>query len=199
VTSDRAALVVTAEATDPDLKAATRASTRSYERVREAVQKLGLENLELTTSEYSVQEAREWKKDTSVFKGYRVRMGLRVSTSQVQKIGEVIAVAAREEIRDVGGLTTYLSEERRLREHLACLEEASANARARAEKLAAALGARLGEVLSVSEEEAPSSYRPLDVMTAMKAMDGADTASAPSVEPGVQELAIGIDASFALR
>lgn len=196
-TPDRGAIIVTAEVQDMDLKTASVQATRSYERVRDAVKKLGLEALELSTVEYSVNEVREWEKNRSVFKGFKARMGLQVSTASIQKLGDVIEIAAREQIKDVGSLTTFLSREKMMKEHLGCLQEASDNARARAEKLAAALGAKLGDVISVVEQAAlPPPARPVPMARAMSKM-AAD--AGPTVEAGTQDLSVTIQANFALK
>ena len=196
VTSDRGAIILTAETTDMDLNSATHRTTAIYDRVREAVKRLNLENADLQTVEYSVSENREWEKSKSIFKGYRARMGLRVATSSIAKLGEVISIAAREQVKDVGSLTTFMSNEKQMKERLGCLQEASENARARADKLANSLGAKLGEVQEIQEvPDSNGGGRPVPMMAMNKGMADA----APAVEAGAQDLAITIQASFNLK
>lgn len=198
-TPDRAAIVVTADFLEPDVRSASKKATESYERVRDAVKRLNLEDLELQTVEYSLNEAKEWQKDRAVSKGFRARIGLRISSSQVQRMGEVIAIAAREGIRDVGALSSYLSEKKMSSEHMACLADASKDARAKAEQLAKALSARVGQALEISEAQAyvPKHSAPI-AMTAMGAM--ADRgAPAPEIEAGKQEISVSVNAKFALE
>ncbi len=197
VTPDRGAIVVTADFRDDDLKQASKRATEAYERAREAVKRLGLKDVDLRTIEYSMSEVREWEKDRQVFKGYRARMGLRVATSQVDKLGEVIAIATREGLKEVGGLQSFLSESQQLQEQVACLQEAAQNARIKAEKLAAALGARVGETLLVTESGGFQS--PPERMMVMDAASGVGASRPPSIEAGQQTLSLAVEVAFALK
>ena len=197
VIPDRGALVVVSEFRDDDLKTASRRATDAYGRAREAVKRLGLPDLELEIVEYSLGEVKEWQKDRHVSKGYRARMGLRVVTSQVDRLGEVIAIAAREGLQAVGGLQSFLSSGQELRERIACLQDAAANARTKAEKLATALGAKVGEPLTITEsggEQAPIRPMLLGMGEEVRA------AAAPAVvEAGRQSLSLKVDVAFALK
>ncbi len=201
ITPDRGSITVTVETMDMDLQVASKKATDNYEKVKDAVQKLRLDNANISTSEYSLIEVKEWQKDRNVFKGFRARMGLRVATSSIQKLGEVIAIAAKHGVRDVGSLNTFLSQEKLLKEQSNCLEEAGANATARATRLAASLDAKIGDVLEITEfQAAPEGPRPMMRAMMAKSMDMAGGAeSAPSVEAGSQTLNVTIYATFALK
>jgi len=168
--------------------------------VKANVRRLNLENLELKTVEYSVQEVREWEKDRSVLKGFRVRMGLYVSTSTIDRAGEIISAAAREEIKDMGQLQTYLSDELALKEHMECLKSAAENARAKAERLAAALNAKVGDAINVNESVNEPPPRPIPMSRGEMAMaaEGRNVAP-PKVEPGRRELSLTVNVTFALK
>lgn len=197
VTPDRGMITVTADIRDSDLKSAAKKATEAYERVREGVKRLGLENLEMRTSEYNLAEVREWEKDRQVSKGFQARMGLRVSTSQAQRLGEVIALAAREGLREVGQLQPYLSEEKQQKERLECLKAAAENARAKAERLAGTLGAKVGEALQVQEISSGDMPRPQPMRMEVMAKS-ARAMEPPSVEVGQQDLSVSVQVKFAL-
>jgi uncharacterized protein YggE len=199
VAPDRGSIVLTAEFREKDLRSAAKQATEAYDRTVENVRRLGLENLELRTVEYSLGEVREWEKDRQVIKGFRARMGLEVATSSIQRLGEVIALAAREGLKDVGQLHTFMSEEVRLKEHFECLKTAAENARAKAEKLAAALKASVGAALTVTESpaEVPGPPRPVPMMAEMAA-DSRGIAP-PRVEAGQQQISLVVNITFALK
>src|SRR5690606_3645443 len=134
-----------------DLQQASKEAADIYNRLKGAVQKLSLADAEFTTTESKLEEVREWEKDRQVSKGFRARMGLRVATSQTQRLGEVTQIGAREGAREIGELELFLSSEKSRAEKMACLDTAAKDARERAEKLAGALGARVGEVLKITE------------------------------------------------
>ena len=201
VTPDRGSIVLTVDVLEKELKSATRQAAQTYDRLKVAVEKLSLADLNLTTQEYSVREDRQWENNKTVFKGFRARLGLRVVTSSIDKLGEVIAIGSREGVQDVGALQTFLSEEKRLKEQMECLKQAAENARAKAERLASSLGAKVGEVLRVSEQGAggPAPMPRHEMMMAMDAAPMAKSMPAPSIAAGSQTLELDVDVSFGLK
>src|SRR5437870_3236892 len=95
VSHDRASITLTAESLNKDMKVASQEASTTYEKVREAIKRLDLKNAEFQTTEFSVQEQREWEKNSSVFKGYKAKMGLVISTSDLKRLGDVISIAAK--------------------------------------------------------------------------------------------------------
>jgi uncharacterized protein YggE len=201
VTADRGAVTLTAQVVNDDLKTAIRLATQAYEKTLADVKRLNLEALDIQTAEYSAAEWKEWENKRSVFKGYRARMGMRVTSASIQRLGEVIAVAAKEGLTDVGQLTLFVSAEKALQERLACLEQAAENARIKARRLAKALDATIGEAVAVSEEQVQMpSPRPLMAMQRSKGLEAAgDDIGAPSIEAGEQELSVTVQVVFSLR
>lgn len=200
VTTDRGAIVLTADVRDDNLKNAIKKASRQYDRALDAIKKLKLENADLTTVEYNVGEVREWEKNKSVFKGYRARVGLSVSTSDIQRLSEVMEIAAREDIQDVSSLTSYLSSEKIRKEQDLCLKEAAEHARSKAENLASSLGAHLGQVMTLNESNVttPPTIRPMMRQALFK--ENTDVAGAPSsVEGGKQQIEAIVNATFELK
>lgn len=201
VLPDRGSLLLNAEAKYADAKQAQAWSGELYERVKKRVQALGLKDLQISTQELSVEEIREWEKNRMVSKGYRGRVGMKVETSQISRLGEVSDLAAKEGIKDIGGLNQYISPKLLLDEQLACLKEASDRARAKAESLAANLGARLGEVLSIDESNgaiAPPMPRPMFKTMMMRGEEHAADESV-QVDSAKQEISATVGVKFQLR
>jgi uncharacterized protein len=204
VTYDRGAIVVTADVLDLDLQKATKRATETYEAVRAAVQKLNLKDAQLMTSEYSVTEQKEWEKERSVSKGFRARMGIQVTTSEISRLGEVIAIAAKQNVRDVSALHSFLSADKEKTERESCLEAAVQNAQAKASRMAKVANAKLGRIQQLVEEGAtapePVSQAPggqsrmkKEVFSSMMDEGG------PGVEAGAGRLRVNVNASFALE
>jgi uncharacterized protein YggE len=200
VVPDRGAVVLTAESRDADAKRAQQAATRVYESVRSKTAALRLPDAELSTSEYVSEEVREWEKDRSVLKGYRTRISLRVETSDFSRLSEAIEVGSREGIKQMGGLHLFVSSKKMMEEKTACLKDAADQARAKADALARALGARVGEATSVVEasEAAPQPGPRFAMMKSAVAMDEAASA-APQLEPGKTEISTTVQVTFALK
>ena len=86
-------------------------------------------------------------------------------------------------------------------EEITCLQEASANARTKAQKLAGALGASLGEVITVNESGVSRPFyqpRPEMMMAKRGGMMAMD-AAAPNIEAGQQSLSLSVQVTFALK
>ena len=102
---------------------------------------------------------------------------------------EPVKIAAREGVRDVGALESFVSLTKMREEQAACLQAAAKDAHSRAEKLAEALGSKVGEPMQISEAGAPAPEpRPRPMLRA-RAMSGPDSEPARGVR-----LRIDIDA-----
>ena len=82
-----------------------------------------------------------------------------------------------------------------------CLEDASKNARAKAEKLASSLNSKLGNVLTVNESGRTMPYwpRPMMAKASRMMMQTASAESSPDVEAGQQNVTINIQVTFSLQ
>jgi hypothetical protein len=199
VIPDRGAVVVTIEAKDSDAKRAQQAASRQYEEVRSRVAALGLPDGEITTTEYVSEEIREWEKDRQVSKGFHTRIGLRAETSDHGRLGEVIDIATREKIKNIGGLSLFISPKKIQLEKMACLKEASEQAKAKAESLAHALGAKVGEVLTISETSGPEYSPPTPFFGAAMVAADSSVRAAPRIEPGKTDISTSVQVTFGLK
>ena len=198
-TPDRGSITVTANFQEASIRDASSKSTRAYENAKAAIQKLNLEHLELMTSTYQLSEVREWEKDKSVFKGYRARIGLRVTTSEVARVGEVIAIGAREGLKETDQLNLFLSDEKAAKERALCLKTAAEDARSKAVKLAEALNTTVGEPLSISESSSHFTPPPIAFGGMESLRASSDAVPAPKLEGGQQTITVNVSVSFALQ
>lgn len=202
VPPDRGAVVLVAENRDKDLKTAAKKTTDAYNRLLESVKRLKLEEVQIETSEYVLNEIREWEKDRSVFKGYRARMGLDISTSQIQRLGEVVLLGAQQEVQETGQLRTFLSGELIQKETQVCLRDAVEVARQKAQKMAESAGVRLGGVVAIHESsgstfDSPMPRPMLEGMT-LKARAASDL-EAPSIEGGKKTIQANVTVVFEIQ
>ena len=196
---DKAQLNMVAQAINSrDLKSAVNEAVKSYEATRAQLQKLKLKDAEMTTSEYNVQPVYDWANNKQTLRGYQARIGLRFESSDIDRMGDVMAVAAENNMKDVGQWQLIISPAKYKQAAQECLAEAALDARANAEKMAGALGAKLGPILSLSQQGAyqPPVY-PMARMMKAEAMS-TDVAS-PSIDAGKQEISISINASFGIQ
>jgi uncharacterized protein YggE len=202
VAADRGQVDLTTVVLEKDIESATRIATEKYTNLKAQVEALRLQDLELKTAHYSVQERRDWVKDRQVSRGFEARMTLRVVSSQIARMGEVLQAAGREGVQDVGALQTYVSTARRESERTECLKQAVLDARGKAQGMLATLDAGVGRVLQVSEEGAAPmpSFRTEAMDVPMMAMaKGMRGAPAPQVEGGKEEFRYSVSVSFEIR
>lgn len=202
VVPDRGSITLASEFLDKDLKKSVKRATETYEEVRKKIQALKLPNFEMTTSEYSVQEMNEWQKDRNVFKGFRTRMGLQIVTSDIKRLGEVIPIASEHEIRDVGQISLFLSDELSDNERRGCLQDATRDAKRKAEKIAQGAGVSLGPVQSITEGAdagGPIVIQQRQMMKSAMAMEADAAGAPPSIESGKQTIRVSVNASFEIN
>ena len=202
VIPDRASILATAEAKDLDPKKAMAEATRTYEKMRERVMKLKIADRELTTAEVSLNELKEWDSKRLVSRGFVARMGLRVESSDPASLGEVGKAATESGVREIGALATFLSAAKQRSETDACLREAVKSAQKKAQEMVDAAGAKLGDVISLTESSAftgGSPIRPMNFGALAKRNESAEMSDAPTIDAGKQELTTQVTATFGIR
>jgi uncharacterized protein YggE len=198
VTSDRGSLTMTVENLDKTVKVANTKTSETYNALKADLEKLGLKDFDLETTEYSVFEHKEWENNKSVSKGFKSRMGLKVSTSEIAKLGDVMVSANKHSISEIGALSSYVSDEKMKGLEIDCLKEASLDAKKKAEALAKSLGAKLDGILTVSEANIQYSPTPQPVFGKSLMMARSEMAT-PEVAGGKEKYSLKIQATFKLE
>ena len=149
--------------------------------------------------DYNVNEQKEWEKDRQVSKGHRAQLSLEVSTSDVSRLGEVVAIAVKQGVQETGQLETYLSLQKEKNEYLNCLSIAAKDAQTKAQRLARELGRTVGEAQTIQEGRAEASPPVFKMMEAHNMMSAKTASSAPTVDAGTQSFTASIQVSFKLK
>lgn len=192
---DRAALSVAVTRRGPDAARVSADATAVFNALRRDVDALRLPGAVLEGNGLSLRRNVDGSGQRPVFRGYIASAGLHVESSDPARLAEVIPLAARAGIDDVGEIALSVSEARRRAAELDCLPRASADARARAEALAEGLGVALGPVLRIGESRRDGSAHPVD---AARRMQLAAPAPPPDVPLGVQRLEVTTTVTFSL-
>lgn len=198
---DRASIVLTAEAREPDAGTAGEKVTKLYEKLRAEIKKMKLPDVKLQTSQYTVYPQQEYDNQGRVKKKFFLaQMGLEIETSDVSKMGDVIATGTKLGIQNVGGLNTFLSTVKSREEMEACLEDAVKNARTKADRMAKASGAKVGEVLSLEEfKSAVPGPAPIAYQLSAKSEAMMDGAAAPGIEAKKQDINVTVHVSYSIK
>lgn len=127
----------------------------------------GIEDKDVKTTMYSLQPKYEWVQDKcvtvyscpgrSVQKGFTLTQSVQVKARDLDVAGEILGAISDAGATSVSDLAFTVYDDKALKDQ--AREGAIADARARAQKLAEALGVRLGRVVEFSE--ATDGYAPL--------------------------------------
>lgn len=203
---NRASIEFYAESLNKDAQVALKEAVKSFQAARADVQKLQLKNLELETIENTVREERVWENNKNVFKGYKARVGLKVVTQDIHRIGEVISTVSNKGVKNIGQLVTDMSPAKKKAEQEACLEQAITNAKSKAARMAKAAGARVGKVVSIVESYEQKGFDPRPIMayadmsrSAMASTAASPEAMSPSIDVRAQDISMSVNVMFTLE
>lgn len=195
VTPDKGRVTFQAENQSKDQTEAVNKTNRQINKLKEEITALKLSAVELKTTNYQVHPVKEYEKDKYVDKGTRAILALEVSSSDITKLGETLALASKIGIQNVGQLQTYLSIEKNKAEYLKCLDIASEDARKKAEQIAKKLGFKIGDVFSILESPG-TSPSPTPVFALMERSAKMDSTQ---VEAGTQQFSTQLQVSFLIK
>ncbi len=155
---------------------------------------LGIDAKDIGTSALQVDPRYTNPKDgqPARISGYRVSNQVSVVQRDLAKLGEVLDQLVTLGANQIGGLSFEVSKAETLKD--AARTEALANALRRAKLYAVAAGAKVGAVLTISEDTAVLAPSPRPVM-----MGRASMASAVPVEAGAKELEARVTVTWALE
>lgn len=152
----------------------------------------GVEPKDIQTSSFHVEPRYTNPRDgqAAVIDGYRVVNQVEVLARDLSKLGQLLDSLVASGANQMGGLSFEVSKAETLKDE--ARKAAMANARRRAELFAAAAGASLGEVITISEEVAMSGPRPFGAAreVAMKAVP---------IEAGTEMLEARVTVTWALK
>lgn len=178
-------------------KNASVASAKTHDlnnKLNKKIKSLDLKDLELNTTNYNLHEKHQWKNNSQVSLGFEATLGLEVSTSQKNRIGEIIKIANEYGVANIGSLTSYISTTQRQQLERECLKIAGADAKEKAIQLVQNLGAKVGDLISI-QESGTSAPSPMPIMRPMMKMQRAEM-SAPDINTKDHEFVLSITAQF---
>lgn len=172
---ERALVVLSVETRGPSAAAISAANARIQTRVLDTLRALGIAGTDVATQAFNVSP--DWAVGPAGRRqsGHVARNSIRVTISQLDRIGTVIDAALARGATGVGGVS--FSSSKSDSAHREALAEAARNARADADALARAFGGSLGELL---ESSTSASGRPAMMMRAAAASMSDATPITPS-------------------
>jgi uncharacterized protein YggE len=196
VSPDRGMIVFTVENQSKDQAEAVQKTTAQMEAFKSELKALKFKDSELHNGVYEVAKVQDYVKDRMVDRGFRATMGLELTTSEVQRLGQATQLASKHKITNVGSLSTFLSLEKSREEYLKCLDIAAEDARKKAQQLAKKLGFTVGSVQTILENpiSSPSFPAAHRFQTMAKGMD-----AAPSMDASQLTFSTQLSVSFYIK
>jgi uncharacterized protein YggE len=152
-------LAVESDGTEPgtSMNANAAATTKVMERLKA----IGVESAAIETANVTVYPIRTYNPQTGeeTLTGYRSQNSVTVTLKEAQMIGKVLAAAVEAGVTNVSGPVWKLSDDTTAVAE--ALKQAVANARTKAEALAAAQGVKVGDVIMMNESSVEQSVMPL--------------------------------------
>lgn len=188
---DRARLTTGVTAEAGTAEAALSANTELMQKVVSGLKDNGIDAKDIQTSNFNVEPRYTNPRDGAppVIDGYRVSNQVAIQVRDLKSLGGLLDKLVSLGANQVHGLEFEVSKAETLKDE--ARKEAVANARRRAELLAAAAGAEVGEVVTIAEDVSYGGPRPMAMRTAK--MD-----SAP-VEAGTETLEARVTVTWKLK
>lgn len=183
-------------ARQPTVAAARDEVARGVARLIALARDTGLADDHIATAALSVSPDFEWNPDTRqrVLQGYVVSRQVTLRLADLGKLGELTEKALGVGVTEASPAVFDIS--RRAELEAEALAAATRDARARAQVMAAALGARVGHPVRVEAAGAPGAPRPMMLRAAMAEADG--MSGAETYQPGLIRVTATVAASFEL-
>jgi uncharacterized protein len=175
---------------------------RETDTIFNALVKAGLDkDKDLKTSGYSVQPIYDYPKDKApVVSGYRVSNTVNATVrgldTNPNKVGPIIDAAVQAGATNIGNITFTLTDPEQAGK--VARDAAMKNAQAKADALAQAGGAKLGMVITVSDQSVTPAP-PRDVPVAAAAPAAGVAAPPTQIQPGETTVTVTVNVTYALQ
>lgn len=172
---------------------AQKENSQKFNKLLEDLKKLGIKKEDIQTADYRINPVYDYSPERgSVIKGYEVAQSVRIKIRDLDKVGEVLAVAGQGGANQVSGISFTIDDPEKLRQE--AREEALLNAKQKAEALARISGVTLGKIVSFSEYGGEPT--PYPVYALSKEVIGGPEVAPPSIERGSLDITITATVSY---
>lgn len=159
VTASKVSLYIGYEARADTAEEAQQNNTDVSNAVIEAIRDLGVAESNIETTNYNVAPEYDWTEDGRVLKGYLATHTIKITTQDLDKVGEYIDVAIGAGANRINRLNYELTDEEQESLKAQALKEATQNARSKAEAIALGSGTRIVRVKSITDTYSYSPWR----------------------------------------
>ena len=189
-----------------DIASLQQENTQKANRAIALLKNSGVEDKDIKTAGYNLQPRYQYfscsvsKNSTAKpcpppeIVGYSISQTVSVKIRNFEKAGEILSGIVQSEVNSVSELSFTIDDETEIENQ--ARQEAIANAINKAESIAQSGNFNLGKILSINENSSPIFYRAAKSF-GMSASE--DATISPDIEPGSQEVIIGVTISYEIR
>ena len=179
---DRAWVSITAESRASSPREAQRRNAETMRPVQEKLRAVGLPADAIRTIAYDLQQEWDFVNNRRVSRGFVARNTIEVRIDSIDRVGEFLEIAVESGATSVGGVRFDVKDRTKLEQE--ALRLAVADARRKAESVAAAGNTRIARIIRI-EEQAVASRPPMPFAVTREAQIVSD---APVISAGQLEL-----------
>lgn len=201
IVQDRGRVSLGSTSLAPKPKDASEKAIKAHEALKARVKALGLQDFVSETADYSLSQECSYSGGKQSCQGYRARITTTFETSDIPRLGDIVGVASEMGAEEVSALQTFASPELVKRSRESCLERAAKDSAAKALKLAAGAGVKLGQVVALDESgvgQQPTPFRMRAFAPEMAAMSSSESGT-PSIDSRPIDLQVQITATYAIE
>jgi|SRR3989344_4065489 len=187
VSPDRAEIFISMTTEGRSAKDAQDSNKIKSESVYAALEKLGIKESEIETTQYYLSPKYRYdeKSGKSIIDGYTLSHELKVSTNNLDKVGDIIDAAVNAGANGVSNIQFTLTKEKQQEVNNQALAKASENAGDKAQGIATGLKVNLGEIVQIAESN--YAYTPYEYSSRAMSM-GAEMADAAMTKISPQDV-----------
>jgi len=195
VAPDRAILTVSLVSKNRELNVAKRENDQMVEKIVAIAREFKIAKEKIATSNVYISPEYNYINNKQQFIGYMVNRTLRITMDDISIHERVLSAIVDAKIDQVNGVEFALADPEKLAKNVRV--KAVENARVKAQALAEAAGAKLGQVLNISTVDS-GVMSPRPMMAMLKSTMATESSVAPSL-PGMIDLRESVTVSFALE
>lgn len=170
---------------------AQKQSTDAINKIVDFLKGAGVEDKDISTTNYNINPVYDYTKNGQVLRGYQVSQNIQVKIRDLTKSGNIIAGAAENGANVAGGLNFTIDDPDALKAE--AQKQAIDKAEAKAKELASNLGVKLGKLINFSE----SGYiPPIYYAKSAEAMGMGGGSTAPSIPTGENEITSTVSLTY---
>lgn len=194
---DRAWITITAESRASNPREAQKRNAEAMAPVQEKLKAAGIPADAIRTVAYDLQQEWDYVNNRRVSRGYVARNSVDVRVDSVERVGELLEIAVGSGATSVGGIRFDLKDAAKLERE--ALRQAVADARAKAEAMAAGAGRNIDRIIRIDERSGMTPPVPVRMMREQAAQLGAVASDAPPISAGQLEIRAQVTVTATLK